>query len=197
MKLELWSEIDILISKSKYSDAICILEEIIIDSKINEFQALIGARITNPQESVLKELKSFKTTCEHDFKVQAIYLEMNGFDINYDRWYFDFFAYDKYSEDLEDLDWLCDWQSEHWPEFEINGLEEAQEVFEWYHENEIWDKQKETSDVYDAAMLLIMTKFIEFMSEVARNGDVDIPILATAHDFDIIGSFNTGLESRA
>ena len=42
------------------------------------------------------------------FDVRAVYLEMNRFDINYDRWYFDLFAYTEYSADPEDLDWLSD-----------------------------------------------------------------------------------------
>jgi hypothetical protein len=36
----------------------------------------------------------FISSSERGFPVKAVYLEMNGFDLNYDRWYFDYFAYD-------------------------------------------------------------------------------------------------------
>jgi hypothetical protein len=39
---------------------------------------------------------------------------MNGFDIKYDRWYFDLFAYSSYSPNVDDTEWLCDWHSDNW-----------------------------------------------------------------------------------
>ena len=87
------------------------------------------------------------------FDVKAVYLEMNGFDINYDRWYCDFFAYSCYEPDVEKTDWLCEWQSGDWPQYELLGLESAQEAFAWYHGQRIWKSQPEFLPVYEASML--------------------------------------------
>jgi len=187
MNIELWTEIYKLVSDSKYSESIQLLETIIIESAVCEFQPLVGVEISDPESVVVAQINKFKSHCEKQFEVKSIYLEMNGFDINYDRWYFDFFAYDTYSEDREDPEWLCDWKSDDWPDFTIHGLKPAQKVFEWYHENEIWNERPDVKNIYEAAMLLVMVKFIDFVSTVIESKDIGLPILATAHGFETIG----------
>ena len=187
--MNIWIEVDKLISESKYDDAIRFLEAQIIKSEIREFQPLIGLKISDEHNDVLSKTNEFISHNQKKFDVKSIYFEMNGFDINYDRWYFDYFAYDTYSEDREDPDWLCEWKSEDWPETTIHGLEPAQKVFEWYHEEKIWESRPEIKDTYEAAMLLIMSKFIQFISFVITSGKLSKPVIvfATAHDFETIG----------
>ena len=103
-----------------------------------EFVPVAEATVTNDTLASLEAINNFIELNSSSFEVESIYLEMNGFDINYDRWYFDYFAYDKYSNDPEDLEWLCYWQSKDWPETQIAGMKYAQQVFKWYHENQIW-----------------------------------------------------------
>jgi len=189
MNVEIWSEIDQLVLNSKYTDAIKVLETKIIDSGSVEFTPLIGAQISNNPADTNLLINQFLTHNKKSFDVQAIYIEMNGFDINYDRWYFDYFAFDNYSNDTEDLDWLCDWASDDWTPTTITGLESAQKVFEWYHENEIWKSRPDVKSTYEMAMLLIMCKFILFITTSAssESSSIGIPILATAHGFESIG----------
>ena len=191
--MNIWIEVDKLISESKYDDAINFLEAQIRNSEVREFQPLIGLNISDDQNEVLSKINEFISHNQKEFDVKSIYLEMNGFDINYDRWYFDYFAYDTYSEDLEDPDWLCEWKSGDWPVTTIHGLEAAQKVFKWYHKNQIWETRPEIEGPYEAAMLLIMSKFIQFINSVVTSGQLSKPVIvfATAHDFETIGMFKS------
>jgi hypothetical protein len=115
---------------------------------------------------------------------------MNGFDINPDRWYFDTFGYTKYSADANDLDWLCEWQSSEWPQVTLTGLEPVQKDFEWYHAKHIWEN-KEFERAHELAVLLVMCKFVSLIERALASGPRSkaIPVLATAHDFEILGRF--------
>jgi hypothetical protein len=115
---------------------------------------------------------------------------MNGFDINPDRWYFDFFGYKRYAADPDDLQWLCEWQSPDWPQVTLKGLEQVQADFEWYHHEEIWNDKK-LEWAYELAVLLVMVKFVTLIESALASGPRSklIPVLATAHGFDILGRF--------
>jgi hypothetical protein len=115
---------------------------------------------------------------------------MNGFDINPDRWYFDSFGYSNYVPDAQNLEWLCEWQSADWPQVTLDGLEPVQADFRWYHANEIW-KDKEFKRAEEIAVLLVMCKYVALINSVLAAGprSKPIPVLATAHDFDILARF--------
>jgi hypothetical protein len=88
------------------------------------------------------------------------------------------------------LEWLCDWQSSDWPQVTLTGLEEVQADFEWYHAQEIW-KDKSFEEAYELALLLVMCKYVSLIESALAAGSRSkpIPVLATAHDFDILGRF--------
>jgi hypothetical protein len=170
--------------------AIQFLEGLLAKEETDRFKGLIGHGFANPPGSILLGLNDFIRGCNERFDIRAVYLEMNGFDINYDRWYFDFFGYAQYGADPEDLEWLCHWQSPRWPEFTLEGLEVDQKDFEWYDVNEIW-KDKKFARAKELAVLLVMSKFVSLIQAAVQAGDLarPLPVLATAHDFDIIGRF--------
>jgi hypothetical protein len=122
---------------------------------------------------------------------------MNGFDINYDRWYFDAFGFTSYGTDPDDLDWLSDWQSGDWPEFTLRGLEEVQKDFKWYHEK-AGSRGKQFEKACELAILLVMSKFVSLIQSAISSGKLTkrVPVLATAHDFDVIGRFEPARARR-
>ncbi len=68
-------------------------------------------------------------------KVEALYCEMNEFDINTDNWYIDSFAFaNDGGIDLHDMEWLCDFDTDSQKEtesiFKIDGYEKLQDAFE-------------------------------------------------------------------
>jgi hypothetical protein len=167
------------------------LEQVLSSRDTQKFSSLIGAQFTNPRADVLAELNNFIEACGREFDVQAVYVEMNGFDINYDRWYFDLFAYSSYTHDFDETEWLSDWQSGQWEEVQLDGMEAEQRAFAWYHEKRIWKSQPDLKPTYDASMLLVMSKFCLFIGEVLASGTLckRIPVLVTAHGFDSIARF--------
>ena len=116
---------------------------------------------------------------------------MNGFDLNYDRWYFDLFAYENEPVEEDLLDWLCDWQSEPWPGVELTGIGDQQAAFAWYHDKQAWKTRRTIRPVYEAAMLLIMSKFVQFIGKALQTAKFSyaIPVFVTAHGFDSIARY--------
>lgn len=130
-----------------------------------------------------KKSKSYKT-------LKSIYCEMNGFTINYDKWFLDAFGFSSF-QGLDDLDWLADFETESTKSFTITGFESLQSTYQDYMENEKWndsilEKASETCE------LLIILKLQQlFKNTLLENIDkksnwTTIPVLFTAHDFDMI-----------
>jgi hypothetical protein len=69
-------------------------------------------------------------------------------------------------------------------------MEKIQKEFQWYHEQEIWEGKK-YERAYELLVLLVMAKFVFLIQSALEAGDLvkPIPVLATAHDFDIVGRF--------
>jgi hypothetical protein len=152
----------------------------------------VQKHFTNSPERILSDINRFIGACSKKFAIKAVYLEMNGFDINPDRWYFDSFGYAKYGSDPQNSEWLCYWQSANWPQITLNGLEAVQADFEWYHAKEIWhDKKFERA--YELAVLLVMCKFVSLIESALGSGarKKPIPVLASAHDMFIVGRFES------
>jgi hypothetical protein len=119
------------------------------------------------------------------FEIKAIYLELNDFSINTDKWYFDLFAYDNYGGH-EDYDWLSDWKSGYYPPMKINGLEKIQNVYK----KEI-ELNKSFSDVFALIDLIIILKYQMYIkSSITYIKHFIAPILVSAHDTDFIAEFN-------
>lgn len=188
MDKKTWKMVARNVESGNIDGAIESLEKRLAKEKGDRFKDLLTAGFDNSPVLVLAEINNFIEACQQRFEIRAVYLEMNGFDINHDRWYFDFFGYSTY--DAKKLEWLCKWQSERWGEFTLTGLEQVQDDFAWYHKNEVWN-DKSQEKLYETAVLLVMTKYVKLIQTALSSGDVakPIPVLATAHDFDIVGRF--------
>lgn len=143
--------------------------------------------ITNDPTEAAGHFDDFYRVESAHFAVRAVYTEMNGFDINPDRWYCDLFAY---SADglLDDFDWLSDWQSEPFEEYTITGLEQLQAV---YASNAFRDPANQ--DASYLSSLVVVTKFQRFMQRATeRMTALRVPLYVTAHDFDYIARLVPG-----
>lgn len=92
------------------------------------FHVALDLAITNPVSAVAAHLDGFLKREAARFEVGAAYVEMNGFDINPDRWFFDAFAF-RHHGGHDDYDWLADWQSEEYDDMTVTGLERLQAVY--------------------------------------------------------------------
>ena len=190
MNIDLWHTVDSYLLSNDIDGAAAYLETRLRTTATDRFASLAHSHFTNAPLDVLAHISKFVDECQHHFDVRAIYLEMNGFDINYDRWYFDSFAYADYFDDSEDMDWLCDWPSPNWEPFTLDGLEQTQDDFRWYTENEMYDLKTHDAEK-EIATLLVMVRFVQLIRSSLDSGkkSLSIPLLATAHDFSMFGRF--------
>jgi hypothetical protein len=139
--------------------------------------------IANDSAEAAAHFDAFYQTESEQMTIGAVYTEMNGFDINPDRWYCDLFAY---TEDggLDDLDW----QSDLAKEYTITGLESLQAV---YASRAFHDPAN--SDASYLSSLVVVTKFQRFMQIAAeRMSALKVPLYVTAHDYDYIARLLPG-----
>jgi hypothetical protein len=122
--------------------------------------------------------------------LKAIYCEMNGFTINYDLWFLSGFAY-SFCNDLDDIDWLADYDYSTDNIFIISGFEDLQNVYKDYMENEKWN-DKNLEIACDLCAILITLRLEELFRETymnAQNSDEkwkEIPLFVTSHDSELV-----------
>ncbi len=63
---------------------------------VSPFHLVLGLSATTPPQEVAAYLGKFIEETRQEHEVEAIYAEMNGFDINTDRWFYNLFAYRQY-----------------------------------------------------------------------------------------------------
>ncbi len=142
------------------------------------FHIAAELEITNDFHESAQRFDEFFTDGMNRLTIKALYTEMNGFDINTDRWFCSLFAYDSDGVS-EDWDWLCDWEPEHTVDLTIKGLEPLQSVFA----NEYQERAYEDANYISS--LLVVTKFQRFiLSSSSFMRAVNVPIYVSAHDFD-------------
>jgi hypothetical protein len=143
--------------------------------------------IANDPAEAAAHFDAFYQTESEQMTIGVVYTEMNGFDINPDRWYCDLFAY---TEDggLEDLDWLSEWETDAAEEYTITGLEPLQAVYasQAFHDPAY-------SDASYLSNLVVVTKFQRFIQIAAeRMSALKVPLYATAHEYDYIARLLPG-----
>jgi hypothetical protein len=145
------------------------------------FHIAINLSIANTPLDVAAHFDGFFRQESARFKIGAAYTEMNGFDINPGRWFFDVFAFTEYGGH-DDYDWISDFQSESYDEMTVTGLEGLQEV---YASPAFRDKR--FNDASNIAGLLVVTKFQDLIRRAAPHmRELHFPLLATAHEYDFI-----------
>ena len=146
------------------------------------FHIALELSITNEPAEAAAHFDDFFSAEAERFPIAAAYTEMNGFDINPDRWFCDLFAYVKDGGEIEH-DWISDWQSEYFSDYTIYGLEQLQSVYA----NSLGDKRyREASYI---SSLLVVTRFQRFMENAVRKMKLlRFPLYVTAHDFDFIAT---------
>jgi hypothetical protein len=145
------------------------------------FHCILNLSITNPVEEVADYFDAFFREEAPPQKVGAVYTEMNGFDINPDRWYFEAIAFAEYGGH-DDYDWLADSQWQACGDQNITGLEPLQDVYasDAFH-------NEEYKDASYIAALLVVIKFQDLIRRTAPHiKELRVPLLATAHGYGFI-----------
>jgi hypothetical protein len=148
---------------------------------VGPFHIVLDLSITNDPADAARYFDRFFASESKRFQIGAAYTEMNGFDINTDRWYCDLFAY-QIDGGGDEYDWLSDWQSTQFADYTICGLERLQQVYA--------SEALGGDDAY-LCSLMVVVKFQSFMQRAATQMELlQFPLYVTAHDFDFIASFD-------
>jgi hypothetical protein len=207
MNFELADKLSELLESNKLDEAITMAEQELKDIPKTDFHKILGKNLLHLTSSLAKHIGQFdKSTKEvlkkkqgfiknlfgadKDVKPMAYYCEMNGFTINYDRWFIDLFSFEKYS--LADWNWLADFYDMTEKDLTITGFEDIQKVFKDVHENDKFEEPN-IDRAYEVCELLVILRLQELFKETYKlnQGDWDkIPMFITAHDYEIIFKVN-------
>ena len=152
---------------------------------LDEFYKSVQTTIPKKKQGFFKTIFSKNESGE----IKAFYCEMNGFTINYDRWFIDLFAYDRISEEY--YDWLPDFYDMNDNDMNITGFEDIQKAFEDVHENNRFEEAN-INESYEICELLVILRLQELFrftyKTVLEDGKewVNIPMFVTAHDYELI-----------
>jgi hypothetical protein len=165
--------------------------------KINgsEYHAVLGRSLTDQAGDVADWIDVFYKKASEEFKLKALYFEMNEFDINTDRWYIDGFAYDKVhglgEKDDEDLDWLSDFITDTHSVtntiFIIEGYEALQKAFDGETAGNV-----ALQDARDWCEQIIIARYMELMRAAHLKAKekkmtwAKLPIYFTEHAYDFV-----------
>jgi len=196
MDFDLEKELQTLLRTSKLKEAIELVEKELSQYKETDFPKIVGKNLLHQIEELENYLETFITELEKRISLKSVYGEMNGFSINYDSWFVDFFGFDFIGE-MNDLDWLADFEDENESlnSFRVKGFEEIQKIYQTHHENKMYkeDRHEEAADLCDYAIIL---RLQELFKETINKGKKEnkkwasIPILVTGHDYELIFRMN-------
>ncbi len=207
MNFELADKLSELLESKKLDEAIAMAEQELKNIPTTDFHKILSKNLLHLTTDLAKHINEFdKSTKEvlkkkqgflknlfssgKEVKPAAYYCEMNGFTINYDRWFIDLFSFENYS--LTDWEWLSDFYDSTANDLTITGFEEIQKAFEDVHENNRFEEPY-IDKAYEVCELLVILRLQELFRETYKlnQGDWDkIPMFITAHDYELIFKVN-------
>jgi len=207
MNFELADKLSELLESQKLDEAIAMAEQELKNIPTTDFHKILDKNLLHLTSNLAKHIKEFDKSTKDvlkkkqgfikslfgsgkDVKPSAYYCEMNGFTINYDRWFIDLFSFENYS--LTDWEWLSDFYDSTANDLTITGFEEIQKAFEDVHENNRFEEPN-IEKAYEVCELLVILRLQELFKETYKlnQGDWDkIPMFVTAHDYEMIYKVN-------
>ena len=199
MNFDLEDRLNTYVRNNDLNTAIQIAETELDKIPRTEFHQLIGMDLLHLESKLSSFISSFYTnvalkyTLSFSKKLHAFYCEMNGFTINYDRWFIDIFSFSKIGQG--DYDWLADYDYHSRRDLTITGYEAIQKVFAEVHKTQSFDIP-EIEKSYDVAELLIILRLQQLFERtytVAKEKGKKwstLPMYVTAHDYEMIYQIN-------
>jgi hypothetical protein len=153
------------------------------------FHTLLGKDLLHLQGALTAYFSYFHTamTEEEELDIKALYLEMNSFTTQYDRWFLHLLAYDSLIN-RDNLDWLTDFSGESEKTFTITGFEALQEANKQYMQTEGYrnDQLREACELQEFLVILRVQELVK-QTIHANKGKApwaDVPVFVGAHDYE-------------
>ncbi|MEK6152560.1 hypothetical protein WIW50_04845 [Flavobacteriaceae bacterium 3-367] len=199
MNFDLQDKLNEYVKQDDLDSAIQIAETELSTIPQTDFHQLIGMNLLHMESELNSFISKFYSTVKRKYtfnfskKLEAFYCEMNGFTINYDRWFIDLFSYSEIG--LDDYEWLADFEYHTGKSLTLHGFENLQKVYEDVHTKEKY-KIPEVKQAYEVAELLIILRLQELFRATYKSAKTEdlkwsnYPILVTAHDYEMIYRIN-------
>jgi hypothetical protein len=178
-----------LIRAGQIEEAIRQTEAALSQLPQTDFHQVIGKDLLHLEPSLKKLLNNFYevTTKEEELNIKAIYVEMNSFTTQYERWFLHLLAYDS-PHGLGNLDWLADFNAESEKSITITGYEALQKANESYMESEGYriDHLRQACELHEYLVVLRMQELVKHAvsTEKGTAAWASLPIFAAAHDYE-------------
>lgn len=176
--------------EGRIEDAIIIAERELSNFPKTVFHNILGKNLLHITDELNDYLENFYNQYKKQIDIKALYSEMNGFTINYDLWFITLMAFEK-CENLDDLDWLADYEIFFESAMTITGLEDLQAAYKHHVESEEYlDDDKDT--IAEICSLLIILRLQELFKEtqkIAFTNNLNWPktsTFVTAHDSEMV-----------
>ena len=195
MNFDLENKLNEYVKQNDLDSAIKIAELELSKIPQTDFHQLIGVNLLNMESELSRFISKFYSTVKLKYalnftkKLNAFYCEMNGFTINYDRWFIDLFSFSEIGQ--EDYEWLADFEYHTGQDLTLKGFENLQKVYEDVYKN----KKLEIPEIkqsYEVAELLVILRLQELFRETYKNAQANglkwsnYPMFVTAHDYEMI-----------
>ena len=207
MNVELADKLSILLGHKKLDDAIKMAEQKLRDIPTTGFHNILDRNLLHLTSELANHIDEFDKSTKDvlkkkqgffknlfsygkEVKPAAYFCEMNGFTINYDRWYIDLFSFENYS--LTDWGWLSHFYDSSVNDMTITGFEDIQKVFRDIHENNRFEDPN-IEKAYEVCELLVILRLQELFRDTYQLNQRDwneCPMFVTAHDYELIFKVN-------
>ncbi|MBW3600060.1 MAG: hypothetical protein KY475_22655 [Planctomycetes bacterium] len=176
---------------AKFETAIPHCEAALAALPQTEYHAVIGRSWRHRVDETAGWLAAFYQSACDVMPVEALYGEMNRFEVNPDRWYLDSFAYETPLDSQQghvDWDWLCGWKKStaDTERFVLDGFADLQALFARdYGEDEPPGDLRAASELTILLLTVRMQDLVHAAVGLARQrGKLpqDLPVLSAAHD---------------
>lgn len=192
MNFKFCEKINPSLEKLDFQNAIKIAETALRKIPDSAFHSILDKSLIDQAYEFAEWIDIFYEKASKKMEIKALYFEMNEFDINTESWYIDSFAYKQDGGlDEEDMEWLCDFETDSEKEtetvFEIEGYEKLQNAFE-----NIELTTKNLQNARDWCEQIIIARFMELMRTthlIAKTKNLNwanIPFYFTEHSYDFI-----------
>ncbi|OGX89248.1 hypothetical protein BEN47_07570 [Hymenobacter lapidarius] len=190
MEFNLDDALNELVTNNKLDEAINLAEDKLSELPKTDFHKILGKDLKHLAVGLSEYLELFYKSAREQIDVKALYAEMNGFTINYDLWFVDLFAFAELGG-LDDFDWLADYDVPSEKSMVINGLEELQEAYRDYLENDKGSDEALT-EAFEVCELIIILRLHELFKEARKLAITQkanwgkVPLFVTAHDSGLL-----------
>ncbi len=176
-----------MVPHGRLAECIAFLEEGLASVRTTPYHALLGRNFLAQRDDAADFLIRFHRHCAQSTPIEAIYCEMNGFEINTKEWFFDAFGYRK-AGDIWEQGWLAEWEYSTDTSMTLQGMEDMQKTFADLYPG--LDSPLSLHLADHIAIHLVCARFMELVAaahHVAKHKYPplsDFRVLATAHGWD-------------